>query len=228
MVTAMLGLEPSFGLVVNLDFRPDVASTAHAASPRCVDSACDEAAAWHDTCLARFTCFATPFRNFVPLFVRLTVWPWKPPDLNVATTLGATTFAPADAVRFFDDPNLRPSSFSFTFTPGTDFAIFFRVALFRTMRTFVKRLPFDFSVFEPRPTRFLPTSTSTRQLRRLAVSARQPIVIARFTSRSGLSTIAVSGLFAFAIVIWSVPVTGGLCPSSTASVALYTPGAAIG
>src|SRR3954465_152888 len=195
MVTAMLGLPPTFDFAANFDLRPEVPSRAHPALPRWVESACDDAAARQEVCCALPTCFATPLRNFVPLPLRLTVCPWKPPDLSVATTLGATTFAPPEAVRFFDDPNLRPSSFSFTFTPGTDFAIFFRVALFRTMRTFVKRLPFDFSVFEPRPTRFLPTSTSTRQLRRLAVSARQPIVIPRFTSRSGLSTIAVSGFF---------------------------------
>src|SRR3954451_10784662 len=220
MVTAMLGLPPTFALVANFDFSPDVASRAQAALPRWTDSACAPAAAAQDVWLARPTCLAIAFMNFLPLLVRVTVWPWKPPDLSVATIFGGTTLPEPEAVSFFAEPNLRPSSFSLIPTPGTDFAILLRVALFRTIRTLVKRLPLDFSVLDPRPTRFLPTSTSTRQLRRFGVSARHPIVTALFTSFSGRSTIAVSGFLAFLIVICTVPVTGELCPSLTATVAL--------
>src|SRR3954463_12147033 len=123
----------------------------------------------------------------MPFEVVVSVPALKPPDFSVVVTDGATTLAAPDALRFFDEPNLRPSSFSLTFTPGTDLAIRVRVALFRTMRTFVKRLPFDFSVFDPRPTRFLPIRTSTRQLRSAGLSARQPIVTALPGSRSGPS-----------------------------------------
>src|SRR5436853_3403367 len=214
----MLGLPPTFAAAEYFAFRPDVARSAQAALPRCVERAFEDAAARHDTCVALPTCWAMPLRNVVPLPVSVTVWPWKPPFLSVATTVVGTTLPAPFAVRVFDEPNSRPSSLTLNFTPGTDFPIFLRAVLLRTMRTFVKRLPFDLSCFDPRPTRLLPSNTSTRQLRRFGVSARQPIVTARFTSRSGRSMIAVSGFFAFVIVICTVPVTGALCPSLTAIV----------
>src|SRR3954470_23593240 len=130
----MLGLLPCFALVTNFALRPARRITTHAVSPRSCESDVEDAGALQVTCFALPTCLAIAFRNLRPLAVAVSVPALNPPDFNVVTTLGATTFAAPEAVRFFDDPNLRPSSLSFTFTPGTDLAIFLRVALFRTIR----------------------------------------------------------------------------------------------
>src|SRR3954468_4437199 len=216
----MLGVLPFFVTVLNCAFRPASRITMHAVAPRDCESDVLEAGAVQLACFALPTCFAIFLRNVRPFGVAISVPALNPPDLSVVTTFGATTFAAPDAPRFFEEPNLRPSSFSLTFTPGTDFPIFLRVPLFRTIRTLVKRLPFDLSVFDPRPTRFFPIRTSTRQLRSAGLSSRQPIVTALLTSRSGLSTIAVSGFFAFVIVNLSGLVTGALWPSLTEIVAV--------
>src|SRR4051794_24373395 len=128
----MLGLLPCFVLVTNFALRPARRITTHAVAPRSCESDVEGAAAVQVTCFALPTCFAVFFRNLRPLAVAVSVPALKPPDFNVVTTLGATTFAAPEAVRVFDEPNLRPRRLSFTFTPGTRLAIFFPVALVRT------------------------------------------------------------------------------------------------
>src|SRR4051794_5764881 len=114
----MLGLAPTLAAVEYFAFKPDVASSAQAAFPRCVERAGEDAAARHDTCFALFTCLAMPLRNVVPLADSVTVCPWNAPFLSVETIFVGTTFPAPAAVSFFDEPNFRPSSLTLNFTPA--------------------------------------------------------------------------------------------------------------
>src|SRR3954462_15903802 len=111
----MLGGLPCFVFVANFALSPARRMTRQAMLPRDRDRAVLGAAAVHVIWFAFPTCFAILLRNLRPFGVAVSMPALNPPAFSVATTLGSTTLAVPDALIFFDEPNLRPTSFSLNF-----------------------------------------------------------------------------------------------------------------